>query len=409
MNYNLLLDLVTELGYRLAMSGAETFRVEESINRIMDTYGIQAEVFAIPNCLTVSIENADGKSMTRMRRIGQHGNNLDGVEKYNNLSRKICQERPEPDIGMDWLKETEKACKKYPPIIYLLGCVMGAFGFGILFGGSYTDCLCAGLCGLLIGTVNILMEKWRSNQFFQIITAAFLMAMLAYFLKYLGLAQNTDAVIIAALMSLVPGLLFTNALRDIMYGDTNSGMNRIVQVFLIAAAIALGTGAALALASSLWTIPASAPAIRHEIWIEIIASFISCAGFSIIFNVHGTGTPLCALGGVFTWIIYRVSMKLGCGEVAACFFGTLFSSVYAEAMARIRKYPAISYLVMSMFPLIPGAGVYYTMTHAVQNDMASFSSQGMHTLAIAGAMAVAILLVSTVFRMISIHQLKKQK
>ena len=76
----------------------------------------------------------------------------------------------------------------------------------------------------------------------------------------------------------------------------------------------------------------------------------------------------------------------------------IFSSVYSEVMARIRKYPAISYLVVSIFPLIPGASVYYTMNYAVRGDMNSFGIQGMHTIAIAGVIAVGILLASTVFR-----------
>ena len=78
MDYRSLLDATTELGYLLAMSGAETFRVEETITRIFAAYGIQAEVFAIPNCLTVSLETDAQKPMTRMRRIGHHGTDLDG-------------------------------------------------------------------------------------------------------------------------------------------------------------------------------------------------------------------------------------------------------------------------------------------------------------------------------------------
>ena len=70
-------------------------------------------------------------------------------------------------------------------------------------------------------------------------------------------------------------------------------------------------------------------------------------------------------------------------------------------MARIRKYPAISYLVVSIFPMIPGAGVYYTMNYAVRGDMDLFASKGMHTAAVAGIMAVGILLGSTFFRMYS--------
>ena len=70
-------------------------------------------------------------------------------------------------------------------------------------------------------------------------------------------------------------------------------------------------------------------------------------------------------------------------------------------MARIRKSPAISYLVISIFPIIPGAGVYYAMNYAVQGQMELFADKGMFTAAIAGVMAVGILLGSTVFRMYS--------
>ena len=78
-------------------------------------------------------------------------------------------------------------------------------------------------------------------------------------------------------------------------------------------------------------------------------------------------------------------------------------------MARIRKYPAFSYLVISIFPIIPGAGAYYTMNYAVRGEMELFASRGMFTAGIAGVMAVGILLGSTVFRMYSdwkSHKLK---
>ena len=87
MEYHALLDMATELAYRQAMAGAETYRVEESVNHIMASYGVDAEVFAIPNCLIVSLETPYGKPITRMKRIGYHGNDLDAVERYNGLIR----------------------------------------------------------------------------------------------------------------------------------------------------------------------------------------------------------------------------------------------------------------------------------------------------------------------------------
>ena len=408
INYNTLLDFSTDLGYELAMCGAETFRVEESIRRILEAYGVQAEVFAIPNCLTVSIETADGKPMTRMRRIGYHGNDIDGVELLSSFSRRVCHEKPDPADARSELEQLQKKKRKYSLSFYLLGSFLGAFGFAMVFGGSLIDGLCSGLCGIVVGLINHFMDRMMANQFFRTIAAAYPMALLAYALSALGIADNPDMVTIGALMILVPGLLFTNAMRDIIFGDTNSGTNRIVQVLLIAAAIALGTAAAWNTAAFFWGTPVSSTA-GINIMASFLPCFVGCLGFCILFNIHGRGMVLCALGGVLTWLVYCVTTHMGGSDLIGYFWATLFSAAYSETMARIRKCPAIGYLVVGIFPLIPGAGVYYTMRFAVQGNMDMFASQGMHTAAIAGIMAVAILLISTTARIWNLRRYHKKK
>ena len=278
MDYEILLDLVTDLGYSLAMSGAETFRVEESINRILTTYDIESEVFAITNCMTVSIKTPDGKTVTRMKRIGFHGNDLDTVERYSNLSRRICTQKPSPETALQWLEETHSSRIKYKLPLYLLGNILGAAGFAVFFGGTLMDALCAALCGMLVGLSDHFFGKFGTNQFFKTIVCAFIMTVGGNIAGVLGLADNTDTVIIGTLMILVPGLLFTNAMRDIIFGDTNSGINRIVQVLLIAAAIALGTGVAWSLSNVLGEMMVNSPTQSYGWVIQCVSAFIGCIG-----------------------------------------------------------------------------------------------------------------------------------
>lgn len=200
-------------------------------------------------------------------------------------------------------------------------------------------------------------------------------------------------------MILVPGLLFTNAMRDIIFGDTNSGINRIVQVFLVAVAIALGTAAGWNIICRFWREPADAASYMAPFPVLCLATFVGCIGFAIQFNIHGPGGLLCALGGVIAWAVYYLCVQYGLTELTGYFWAAFFSAVYAEILARVRKYPAISYLVVSIFPLIPGAGVYRTMLYAVRGEMEQFAAQGMYTAAIAGIIAVGILLVSTSVKM----------
>lgn len=409
MNYSLLLELATTLGHRLAMSGAETFRIEESILRVMKTYGLEAEAFAIPNCLTVSILTTEGEPMTRMRRIGNHGNDLDAVEQYSNLSRRICAEKPDPAVALQWLSDAEHAVRTYPLRHRILGFLLGPLGFAILFGGTLLDALWAGICGLSIMAVDHVMKNLQATVFFKTIISAFVSALLAYCVQCFGLLNNADATIIGTLMILVPGLLFTNAMRDIMYGDTNSGLHRIVQVLLIAVAIALGTAASLQFITRVAGMPTGTGLLEHGFWMLNLGCLIGCIGFAIQFNIHGPGVIVCALGGVLAWSAYLLSIQFGCSVVFANLIGGLTASVYAETMARLRKYPAISYLVIAIFPLIPGAGVYYAMCHAVEGNMELFAAKGMETAAIAGAIALGILLVSTAFRMASAYRIHRKK
>lgn len=398
MDYYLLVDMATELGYELAMSGAETFRVEDSIYRVLKTYGIESEIFAITNCLTVSIETPSGKPLTRMRRIGYHGNDMERVERYNALSRRICAEKPDAEIAMQWLKDTKSSCRIYSLPMFLLADFVGSFGFSLFFGGTVLDGLWAGLCGIVIGLVSKVMDDLKSNPFFSTIASSFCMALVAYVIAGFGLTDNVDTVIIGSLMILVPGLLFTNSMRDIIYGDTNSGINRLVQVVLIAVAIALGTAAAWQVTIPLWGQPGGADTVTYSFVVHCLVSFIGCVGFAIYWNVHGYGVPLCALGGMLTWAVYLIAIKLGCGIIGANFWAAVVAAVYSEIMARVRKYPAITYLVVSAFPLLPGAGIYYTMSYILQNNTDMAWQKGMETAAIAGVMAVGILLVSTAVR-----------
>ena len=106
-------------------------------------------------------------------------------------------------------------------------------------------------------------------------------------------------------------------------------------------------------------------------------------------------------------MVYALCLKFGTGEITAYFWGAVFASAYSEVFARIRKCPAIGYLVIAVFPLIPGSGVYYTMESAVQGNMPLFANKGMFTAAIAGTMALGILLISTAVRLWTTQKNKK--
>ena len=384
MDYDELLDLTVDLAYQLQQCGAETYRVEETIVRLLGAYGVEGSAFSIPGCIIVSLETAEEKHMTRMHRAAYSSTDLDGIERYSGLCRRICQEKPPVQEAMAMIQAEKQATKSYRFPTLLMGYFLAAAGFSMFFRGTLLDALCAGLSGLATGLCLYFMNKLHANLFFKTVAAGFVLALLAHGLAIAGLAHNVDAAIIGALMLLVPGLLFTNSIRDIIYGDTMSGVNRLVQVLITAVALAVGTGAAVTLARQLW---------------GDFAGFVGSLGFCILLNLHGPGMFLCIAGSILSWLAYRLFGFFGMSDLTAFLLSAATISVYAEIMARIRKCPATSYLLVALFPLVPGADIYYTMDYAVRGNTDAFLQHGLHTGAIAGTLAVGILLVSTAFRM----------
>lgn len=253
MDYDALLDLASDLGYGLLKSGAEIYRVEESIQRLLTAYGVpQADPFVIPNCIIVSFLTPQGKTLTQVRRMPSHGTDVDLIERYNDLCRRLCRETPPLEEARRQLAHIWETRRSYSFPVLLLAYVAVTSFFCLFFGGSVRDALCAGVCGLAIGLALEAMTRLRANLFFKSMLGAALSAFFAIFFTRLGIAQHTELVIIGALMALVPGIIFTNAIRDVMAGDMVAGITKIADALLTGVSVALGTGFALSLARLLW-------------------------------------------------------------------------------------------------------------------------------------------------------------
>jgi len=129
-----------------------------------------------------------------------------------------------------------------------------------------------------------------------------------------------------------------------------------------------------------------------------LIAFVSCLGFSLAFNVHGMDMMYASVGGVIGWLVFLLGENLP-SDLLQYFLATIALSIYAEVMARIRKAPVTVFQIIAMLPLVPGSGIYHTMEYAIAGNTNLFLETGLHTLAIAGALSIGIILVSSLVRL----------
>lgn len=245
MDYDKLLNIAIELGTQLMYSGAEIYRTEESIFRLLRAYGLEEpQVFAVPNTLIVSVATPEGHPITRMSRIPAHGTDLEHLERCNDLCRRLCFNPRPLDEAHSQVKALKSQVRRYKNWQILMGHALAAGCFCPLFGGIPADMICAALCGFLLGVFVMYGGRFMgSNGFFRTVISSALASVMPVLLVHIGIGRDVDMVTIGVLMLLVPGAALTNSMREIMAGDILSGLSRMAEVLLTASAIAVGSAA----------------------------------------------------------------------------------------------------------------------------------------------------------------------
>ena len=135
--------------------------------------------------------------------------------------------------------------------------------------------------------------------------------------------------------------------------------------------------------------------------IQCISAFFACIGFAFIFRIHHhlRFAFIASFGGALGWGVYLLS-KNYTEDILAYFIAMTVVALFSEIIARICKAPATVFLIIGCFPLVPGRGIYETMLYCIQGNSELFLDSFLNTIGISTSLALAILIVSTIFKVI---------
>lgn len=235
-----LLDSIMELGEQMLVSGGEVHRVEDSIKRIFTAYSAKRiDVFIITSSMVVTVHSKSGEVFTQTRRINDTGTDFEKLHRLNELSRKICSEKL-PASEIKRLLNDISSKKAYPLWLEFICYSVIAGSFTLFFGGGINDMLISLVIGAVIRLIILACDRIVRNKIFAKFLSAFIATLLAYPAFIFGIIPTVDKVIIGNIMTLIPGIGLTNALRDLLIGDSIAGMLRTIEACIAALAIAAG-------------------------------------------------------------------------------------------------------------------------------------------------------------------------
>lgn len=231
-----------QLAGRIIMeNGGETYRAEETINRMGKGLGLESvDSFAIPSGLFISCRGEDRIPVTSVRRVRREGRNLTRVNEANQISRFVATGQMSCGNALTHLRRIETLPGDFSGWWCLPAAFLCASGFTALFGGSWIAILISGLVASFVQLVETLLARFRSRGNAASVIGGLLTALLPQLLALALPGLQTELIIAGAVMPLVPGLAMTNAVQDTMRGDMVSGLSHGTQALLTAFLIAGG-------------------------------------------------------------------------------------------------------------------------------------------------------------------------
>lgn len=236
----LLLHQFLDLGEMMLSIGAEVKRVEDTLVRMGNAYGAsRMNVFVITSSIVITMAFPDEIELTQTRRIlSPGGSDFTKLEELNNLSRRCCLSPmtvSQLQAEIRQLENTQPAQSR----IYI-GSILAAGGFAVFFGGTLWDGIAAGLFAMVICVFQDYLGTICPNK-----VIFNLLCSLAVGCGICGCARlipglHVDKIMIGDIMLLIPGIAMTNSVRDMLVGDTISGIMRLIESLLWAGSLACG-------------------------------------------------------------------------------------------------------------------------------------------------------------------------
>ena len=386
-DYKLYLDTATLAGKLMLQNGAEIYRVEDTIQRMLAVSGLKtAEAYVTATGIMVTLDDPKEDSMTVIKRIPSRGTDLNTVSIVNDISRKFCSGQMTLKEAFHDLKHLDS--RQYTEFQKALGVIGVALFFALVFGGSWRDALAAGIDGVLI-VLALRFSKWLSLN-------AFMETMLSSVLLAAGSSGHEPAYRYQRGHGDHRSHHAHRSWCGLYDRDPGHAAGRLCGRKRQSAGVSYQGGGHCGGRRS-WN--DYDRGISCMI-VQVISAFFAILAFSVVNNVPKKFLLYCGLEGSVGWFVYLIFLPAQ-GAVMANFFGSLALAIMAHVFARVFKAPVTVFLIPGLLILVPGAGLFRSAYQLFlgTKEMAAFYM--LQTLEIAGMIALAVFVVDSFFSVIN--------
>lgn len=141
----------------------------------------------------------------------------------------------------------------------------------------------------------------------------------------------------------------------------------------------------------------------------VVGCFVAIFCFALLMECPRRYLALAGVVGAAGAWAYLASVEMGTGTVTASFLSALSIALISHIFARLFSAPVTIFLIPGILPTVPGAGMYRIVYYMIAGEREMSSYYLVQTLEIAGAIALAIFIMDTLFELWKKHQAARRK
>jgi hypothetical protein len=391
------LEIILKAGKILLSSGAEISRTEDTMNYIARAMNFKdLEAYVSNRGIFATAKKDDNTEITRIYNVPEVDINLSKIESVNALSRRITQKSITIE---EVINELEKIDTMPDYLIFwrLVAYTIGASGFSYAIGSSITDSIIAGIIGLILGAYMCTIKRILNSDVLITILGSILIALFGNLFIHFNIGSNLSVILLGAMIDIVPGVPFVNAIREYSQNNYNTGITLMMGALLTCISMAVGVAVVQSLLFNTQIIPLYTSNLDSNsftsMFMRSIMAGIGTTAFAILFRVRKQHILDTSILGFISWFLFLTLSELQFNVMLSIFISGFIIAIASRILAVKRKCPAIVFLMTSLFPLLPGLSFYRSIYYMLMGQETIAISFAKESFLIAFTIAISIAIV----------------
>lgn len=338
------------LGRLMLLNGADTAHVQDAVLGFTQRFGFQAHLLVHAEGLLLTLEDAAGFRTKIGHPVAGFAVNMDAL---------VAIERIRADASGTGITEIERqldaierAPRRYPALLVVIGVGITAAALARLFGGAWVVVAVSLLVGVVTQALRQVFAAHAVNPIAVAGLAAFGGGATGALVMKLFPAEPPTLCLVAAGMILVPGVPLINGVRDTVGNHIGNGIARLLFGTVTVLSIAFGLFLAAGIAGDTLPVGAHFPAL--PLMQDLLFSALAGAGYALLFNVPPRLAWACCLCAMAGHGLRTALVGVGLDLPLASFAGALVATLLARLVGQRAGAPAVTFAFPGVVAMIPG-------------------------------------------------------